>query len=204
KAKDLIRDFREALTNLGFWQITLVICLIFGGYIAFLSGTSVLFVVEFGMSKAVFPFIQAAILGGWVAGSLGLKRAIGRFGILNIKKSGIALCVLGAVILGLTTLLTPRDGYLLTLGMVFYAFGANWIIGLYFPEGMEILPHIKGITASLLTSARLLIAALIVGLTSALYNGTVCPLSITVIGTVVIFLPTLLFYERRRVINSAT
>jgi DHA1 family bicyclomycin/chloramphenicol resistance-like MFS transporter len=202
KAKDLLRDFREALTNLAFWQITLVICLIFGGYIAFLSGTSVLFVVEFGMSKSVFPFIQAAILGGWVAGSLGLKRAIDRWGILNIKKSGIALCVVGAVILGLTTLLTPRDGYLLTVGMVFYAFGANWIMGLYFPEGMEILPHIKGITASLLTSARLLIAALIVGLTSALYNGTIYPLSIVVIATVVIILPTLLFYERRRMVRS--
>ena len=201
KAKELIRDFKEALTNLAFWQITLVICLIFAGYIAFLSGSSVLFVVEFGMSKAVFPFIQAAVLGGWVAGSLGLKRAITRFGILKIKKSGVALCVIGAVILALTTIFTPRDGYLLTIGMVFYAFGANWIIGLYFPEGMELLPRIKGITASLLTSARLLVAALIVGLTSSLYNGTVYPLSIVVIGTVVIFLPTLLFYERRRVVK---
>ena len=82
--------------------------------------------------------------------------------------------------------------------MMLYAFGANWIIGLYFPEGMEILPRIKGITASLLTSARLLIAALIVGLASALYNGTIYPLAAIIFGTIVVILPTLIMYEKQR------
>jgi MFS transporter, DHA1 family, multidrug resistance protein len=204
KPKAVLRDFKEALTNLAFWQLTMVICLLFAGYIAFLSGSSVLFVVEFGMSKSIFPLIQAAILGGWVAGSLALKRSIQKWGILKIKKFSLALCIVGGVILALTTLLTPRDGYFLTIGMVIYAFGANWIIGLYFPESMEILPHIKGIAASLITSARLLIAALVVGMTSALYNGTVYPLSIVFLATVVISVPTLILYERKRLVVSQT
>jgi len=82
--------------------------------------------------------------------------------------------------------------------MVIYAFGANWIIGLYFPESMEILPDIKGITASLLTSARLFIAALVVGMSGTLYNATVYPLSAIVLGTLALMLPTLFFYERRK------
>jgi len=97
-----------------------------------------------------------------------------------------------------STLLAPRDPYLLTLGMVIYAFGANWIIGLYFPESMEILPEIKGIAASLLTSARLFIAAVVVGLSGTLYNGTIYPLSAILLGTTVLILPTLFFYEKRK------
>jgi len=202
--KSILKDFKRAFTSLPFWQLTAVTSLVFAGYIAFLSGTSVLFVVEFGMSKAVFPFIQGAILGGWVAGSLLLKRSIKKWGIPKIKRAGIALCLMGGIVLALITLFSPRDAYLLTAGMVIYAFGANWIIGLYFPESMEILPDIKGITASLLTSARLFVAALIIGLSSALYNATIYPLSAIVLGTIVLILPTLFFYERRKNYSVST
>ena len=74
----------------------------------------------------------------------------------------------------------------------------TWLIGLYFPESMEILPDIKGITASLLTSARLLIAAVVVGFSGALYNATIYPLSAIVVGTTVLILPTLFLYEKRK------
>jgi DHA1 family bicyclomycin/chloramphenicol resistance-like MFS transporter len=196
--KSILASFKEAFCCLPFWQLTLVTSFLFAGYIAFLSGTAVLFVVEFGMSKAVFPFIQAAILGGWVAGSLLLDRVVAKWGNLKIKKAGMVLCVLGGLELVLTAFGAPRDPYFLTFGMVLYALGANWIIGLYFPEGMEILPHIKGIAASLLTSARLLIAALVVGLASSLYNATAYPLIFIVLGTLVYILPTLILYERKK------
>lgn len=202
KFSSILKDFKQALSNLAFWQLTMVISLLFSGYIAFLSGTSVLFVVEFGMSKVLFPFIQAAILGGWVLGSLLLNRAIRKWGIPKVKQAGIALCIAGGIVIALGALIAPRDPYTQTFGMVLYALGANWIIGLYFPEGMEILPNIKGITASLMTSARLLGAALIVGMTSALYNGTIYPLAGTVIATIAIILPTLIYYEKRRSAQS--
>jgi MFS transporter, DHA1 family, multidrug resistance protein len=204
KMKSVLADFKQAFTSLPFWQLTIGTSILFAGYIAFLSGTSVLFVVEFGMSKAIFPFIQAAILGGWVVGSLFLNRSIAKWGIPKIKKAGLILCVAGALELALVTLLSPRDPYLLTVGMVLYAFGANWIIGLYFPEGMEILPNIKGITASLLTSTRLLIAALVVGMTSALYDSTVYPMTAVVVGTIIVILPTLMLYEKRKGLTPAT
>ena len=86
--------------------------------------------------------------------------------------------------------------------MMLYAFGGNWVIGLYFPEGMEILPRIKGITASLMTSARLLIAAFVIGLTSALYNATIYPLAAVIFGTILIMMPTLILYEKRRAVRA--
>ncbi len=198
RIKTMLRDFKRAFTSLPFWQLTAVTSLLFAGYIAFLSGTSILFILEFGMSKAVFPFIQGAILGGWVAGSLVLNRSVAKWGIPKIKRAGIGVCIAGALMLALATLLTPRDPYFLTVGMVVYAFGANWLIGLYFPESMEILPEIKGIAASLLTSARLFIAAVFVGFSGAIYNSTVYPLSAILLGTTVLILPTLYFYEKRK------
>ncbi len=202
RISSILNDFKQAFSNLAFWQVTTVISLLFAGYISFLSGTSILFTVEFGMSKNLFPFIQAAILGGWVMGNLLLNRAIAKRGIAKVKRAGVGLCIIGGIIIAIGTLIAPRDPYSQTLGMILYALGANWIIGLYFPEGMEILPRIKGITASLLTSARLLIAAIIVGMTSALYNGTIYPIAGTVLGTIVVILPTFIYYEKRRSVKS--
>ncbi|MBI2742687.1 MAG: MFS transporter [Chlamydiales bacterium] len=198
KVKAIATDFKLALTSLAFWQITLMISFVFAGYIAFLSNTSVLFVLELGVSKAAFPFFQAAILGGWVVAGLLLNRIIAKWGTIKIKRAGTLLFAIGGVAIAIAALVAPRSAYLLTSGMVVYAFGANWLIGLYFPEGMEILPNIKGITASFMTSARLLIAAFVVGLTSALYNATIYPLAILIFGTVAFVLPLLISYERRR------
>jgi MFS transporter, DHA1 family, multidrug resistance protein len=202
QVKSILKDFSQAFRCLAFWQLTLVISLLFAGYITFLSGSAVLFVVEFGMSKTIFPFVQGALLGGWVLGSLFLNRSIAKWGNLKVKKLGTLLCALGGLGFTVASLIAPRDPYLLTSGMVIYAFGANWIIGLYFPEGMEILPHIKGVTASLITSMRLFLSAAILGVTSYLYNATIYPLTIVVFATIVLILPTLFLYERRRIAKA--
>lgn len=203
EGKQIARDFGRALSNKQFWQLTMIGCLIFAGYITFLSGTAVLFVVEFGMSKAIFPFYQAAILIGWVAGSLLISRALKKWGAPKVKKIGTTFFVIGGIELALATLLAPENPTLLTLGMVLFAFGGNWMVGLYFPESMEVLPDIKGITSSLLTSARLLISAAVVGLGAALYNRTVYPLALIVLGTVVVTLWLQIAYERKRAAQTA-
>jgi DHA1 family bicyclomycin/chloramphenicol resistance-like MFS transporter len=196
KVKSILLDFKKAFSSKLFGQLTLVMCILFSAYIAFLSGSAILFVVEFGMSKTIFPFVQAAILGGWVVGSLTLEKAISKWGIFSVKKAGIALSALFGLVAVLLALLFPRNPYLLTTAMTFYAFGANWVIGLYFPEAMEILPDIKGITSSLMTSARLLVASITVGIVGYTYNGTIYPLAIVIGLTIAIILPTLFLYEK--------
>lgn len=196
ESKKTLGDLKQMLSSLPFWQLTLAMSLPFAGYITFLSGTAVLFVVEFGMSKEVFPLIQALLLGGWVAGSLCLKKSLAKWGAPAIKRSGILLSAIGGVVLAAATWLTPESPGFVTGGMIFFAFGANWIIGLYFPEGMEVFPDNKGMAASILTSARLCIASAVLGLSSFLYNQSIYPLSFIVLATIGITIPILLSYER--------
>lgn len=66
--------------------------------------------------------------------------------------------------------------------MVPYAFGFIWVQTPYVSEVMELMPEIKGIAASLLTSARLLITAGVVGLSGLLYDGTIIPLTFLLIA----------------------
>lgn len=194
----ILRDFKRSCSSLAFWQVTVILSLIFAGYIAFLSGSAVLFVMELGVSKQMLPFFQLAILAAWLVASLTNHKALQWWGYKRLKIVAAMLIALGGLSLMGFAWLAPHNPYLPTVAMVFFAFGANWINGLYFPEGMEIFPDIKGVTASLLTSCRLLISAGVVGLASVMYNGTIYPLAATIAAVIVIILPTILCYERAR------
>lgn len=198
KVKKIINDFTLAFTSVAFWQLTTITSLLFAGYLVFLSVTAVLFVVEFHVSKTLFPFYQAAVLGGWVVASFTCNRALAKWGSQKIKKIGTAITMIGGVGFILSALLFSNDPNILTSGMVLYGFGCNWMISLYFPESMEILPDIRGVTASLLTSARLLITALIVGLAGILYNATIYPLMFLMAVIIVAVLSTVFAYERKK------
>lgn len=198
------KDFKEAFTCLPFWQLTFILSLMFAGYLVFLSGTSVLFVVEFGMSKKMFPFFQGALLVAWLVGSLTCMPAIARWGVNKLKKVGAACIIAGGAGLALSAYISPENPYFLTLGMIFYTFGCNWMVAFYFPEGMELLPSIKGVTASLLTSARLFFGALIVGFTSWLYDGTIYPIVGMILTILAVILPIIWYYEKARRFIPAT
>lgn len=198
QTKKILSNFKKVFLSIPFWQTTLIFSLLFAGYLAFLSVISVLFVLEFGVSKQFLPFFQAALLGAWLVANLLSKTCITIWGALKTKTISTLLVLLGGVGLLLVALLAPQNPYLLTSAMVSYTFGTCWILVLYFPEGMEIFPEIKGITASLLTSARLLITAVVVGIAGKLYDSTVYPLIGIVGGIIVLTVVTILFYEKNR------
>jgi MFS transporter, DHA1 family, multidrug resistance protein len=192
------RDFKRAFMCIPFWQTTSIVSLLFAGYIMFLSGAAVLFVVELGVSKEALPFYQAANLGAWLLASLTCTRAMARWGNDKLKRIGTLLILIGGILMVASAFIDPMNPYLPTIGMLVYSFGSNWVQGLYFPEGMETLPDIKGVTASLLTSARLLISAAVVGIASQLYDGSIYPLVGVIAGIIALTLPLIAMYERQR------
>lgn len=196
--QQLRRDYIRAFSTPAFWQITLVVSLMFGGYVAFMSSAAIVFPLDLGVSKTVFPFFQAAVLIAWLCGSLSFSRALKTFGIPKMKVIGVGLSVIAVSCLVIFATLAPTNPYAITIPMVVYAFGANWIQSIYFPEGIEALPDIRGISASLLSSTRLLITALLVGIASYFYDDSILPVVYVIAGSMLVIFPTLLLYERGR------
>jgi DHA1 family bicyclomycin/chloramphenicol resistance-like MFS transporter len=194
----ILSAFKQASLSLPFWQLTIIVSLLFAGYLAFLATISVLFVIELGVSKQALPWFQGALLGAWLVASLTSPSIIRKWGNFKVKILGMGCVLTGGLGLGCAAWLTPQNPYLLTLPMFIYTFGVNWTQGLYFPEGMEILPDIKGITASLLTSARLLITACLVDLGSHFYNDTIYPIATIIVGSIFVILFLMIFYEKSK------
>jgi DHA1 family bicyclomycin/chloramphenicol resistance-like MFS transporter len=192
----LSSDFRRALKSLPFWQMNLTISLLFGGYLAFLSISSVLFVVEFRVSKSIYPYFQGAVLGGWLLASLSGSRVIHVWGVQKAKRAGLVILGMSIFCFLVAAWLAPRNPYWLTLCMVSYAFGYNWIQTPYFGEVMNLMPEIKGVIASLVTSSRLLFAALIVAVAGKYYDKSILSFSSVLIGIACIVGPLIVLRER--------
>lgn len=198
KPREVASSFLKVLQSIPFWQTTCVVSLVFAGYLAFLSCISVLFVLEFGVAKTSLPYFQASLLGSWVLASLGYKRAINRWGQKRIKLAGTIVFLVGGIGFIAAVFFAPKNPYLLTMPMLFYSFGANWVQGLYFPEAMELFEDNKGITASVLTSVRLLITACIVGVASHFYDATIYPIMVVILTITFVVYMTISSYEKRK------
>jgi len=164
----------------------------------------VLFVSNFGISKSFAPVFQVTILLTWTVAGLVLRKTLSALGNASMKKAGMMLCLSGALSFALISFLTPQNPYLLVGSFLPFIFGANWIFGLYFPEAMELLPEIKGVVASILTSIRLFIAAITVACTSVLYNTEIYPLTSVILAALAVILPCLISYEKKYGIKKET
>lgn len=161
----------------------------FSAFLVFLSTSSVLFVIEFKVKKSHFPFYQSSLLLAYLLASLTCSLIIKRFGITFLKKLSIISVIISCLLLVLVTLISPTNAFLLTASMLPYGCGFIWVQTPYVTEVMELLPNIKGISASILTSLRLLITAMVVGLTAKFYNATIVPTVVSIcLVTFLIFL----------------
>lgn len=196
--KKIAANFWRALTNLALWQTIMIVSLLFAGYLTFLSTISVLYVDSLEVRIEQLPVYQAAILFSWLLGGISLNRMLSLLGKERVKALGTKLVAIGGVSFIVVGFFLPLNAELQTLTMMLYTLGFNWTQSLYFPEGMEIMPEIKGIAASILTSTRLLVTASIVGLSSSCYNGTIYPLVLVLFFVLATCLPTIFLYNRRR------
>mgnify|MGYP001226054279 CR=1 FL=1 len=174
--RTILSDFAKAMTCFKFWAPTIIVSCIFAGYLSYISYTSLLFVNNLGVSRALYPVYQASVLISFVCASLSANKIINRKGVEELKRYGLMFLSLGGVIFMISAGFYPEHYNLFHIGMVIYSFGAGWLIGPFFTESMEALPNIKGVTASLVTSFRLLFTAVFIGVISALFDGSILPL----------------------------
>lgn len=88
--------------------------------------------------------------------------------------------------------------------MIPYGTGFIWIQTPYVTEVMELMPDVKGIAASILTSLRLLITAGVVGIVAKHYNATITPTTIAIVSISLIIVIIVLSYEmaKRKILKN--
>ncbi|STX29738.1 major facilitator superfamily (MFS) transporter [Legionella beliardensis] len=195
--KGILSDFARAMRCFRFWAPTILVSSIFAGYLSYISYSALLLVNDFGVSKAIFPFYQATALIAFLCASLTANRMIKQVGVNRMKRYGMSLLGFGGISFIILSLVWPSQYQLFHSAMLIYSFGAGWLIGPFFTESMEVLPDIKGVTASLVTSFRLLFTACFISVVSSFYTSSPKPLIVGFIFLFVLGAITLFFYQTK-------
>ena len=197
-AQAIFKDFKRVSVSLQFRQLTAVISLLFAGYLMFLSTASVFFVVALGIKKTIFPLYQGAQLAAYLIASLTCGKAMSRWGSKTVKLAGIIAAVLGSAGLLLGAYIFPESPLFLTAAMLPFSFGFIWAQTPYVTEIMELFPDIKGISASVLTSARLMITATVIGTAAVSYDRTIFPTAVIALALVIVICWSSYSYEKEK------
>ncbi len=185
------QDFMRICRNKSFWQLNLIISLLFTVYISFLSISPVLFMIGFGIAKDVYPLFQGTIIAAWLVASLGAEAMLERLGEHGMKKLGSTCLVASLILFILCLAFAARNPLLLTASLSIFALGFNWVQTPCFIEIMNIMPDLKGSVSALITSIRLLLSALAVALVGALYNGSIASFAYIFFAAMAVILPIL-------------
>jgi len=193
-----LENFVKVIKNLDFQKLTIIISVVFAGFLCFLSTSAVLFVLEFNVLKSTYPYYQCSLLVTYLIASLYSTKLMNKFGVLFIKKIGLLSIILASSLLVTVTFLSPANPILLTIAMIPYGAGFIWIQTPYITEIMELVSDVKGIAASILTSSRLFITAGVIEIVARYYNATIIPTTIAVVSISIILIIIVISYEKSK------
>ncbi|CAH0540341.1 multidrug effflux MFS transporter [Vibrio marisflavi] len=172
RVKAIGGNYLTVLKSSEFWANTIVTTMIFAGYMVFVSNMSLIFVDKLGVHKAHFPFYQFSLLIAFVIASVNSGRLIDWFGLNKMRNLGYIVLIASALFMWAMPVSWQQDPLIVTAVMVVYSFGAGICIGIFFTRSMEAVPNQTGVSASLVTSIRLALVAIIIDISSDMYDGT--------------------------------
>lgn len=183
------------VSSFDFWQMALIVGFLFSGYIAFLSGTSMLFVSEYHLNPNLLPFFQALALLGWLVGNISFGFFQKKWGLMKLKRAAMFFLVFGILVFSIDVFFLPNRCLLLSATMSLFSFAASWIVCIYQSIGMKIFADFTGIVSSFLTSWKLFLSFVILMVVEKSYDHTIFPIYILIVLVVIGTVSTALRYD---------
>lgn len=178
-ARNLLRSAREVLSNRQVMLCTLVLTLGFAQMFALLSSSQQLFGETYGRAETFTKwFALMALLSG--IGTVFNARYVMRYGMRRIACSAYAMQVVSSTLALLLVASGALQGDAAFYGFFIWAVSVFIMAGVTFGNlnalAMQHMPHLAGMTASVVAALSSLGAVLIAAPVGLAYNGTPLPI----------------------------
>ena len=157
--------------------------LCWAGIFAFLSGSPFVFIEFYGVSADRYGFYFALSAAGLVAGSLGNKWLLRRFGSSHVLRAGFAIVLLGGAIQFAACLLQWGGPMAIMIGFMIYLSGQSIVMPNAMAAAMEPVAHMAGSGAALIGVVQMICGSVAGYAVNALYDGTPTPMGAVILAT---------------------
>lgn len=164
--------------------VTVAVCA-YAGIFSFISGSSYVLIEVVGLGPELYGMCFAAVVLGYMAGSLLAGRLARRVGIDGLIRGGGALCALGGAGGLALALAVPASVASVVGPMAVFMLGAGFALPAANAGAIGPFPEKAGLASALMGFSQLALAALLGIVLGEIYGGTALPMmaSLALVGT---------------------
>ncbi len=182
----MAQNYQKLFYDARFVMLSLVTSLCSSVYMSFITCAPFLYMKSFALQDTVYALHQSAIIACYSLISL-FSGALARyFGYKWCIISGTIIATAGALLLFITSVVTPSFPFLITLSMVILIIGEAIYQTVIFNTSISIFPQIKGTASSAVNFIKSLVTAMFIWITSYIYNGHAMSIALLILFLVIL------------------
>ncbi|WP_045095438.1 multidrug effflux MFS transporter [Legionella fallonii] len=200
----ITKNYGIVLTSFRFMASSFICYLSFSGFVVFISNLSLIFIDYLGVSKTSYGFYQASAPAAFAVFSFLSIWIIGYLGTEKTKIIGLITASIGAMFLMLAASTEPQP-LLICAAMIIFSAGITLAAPIYGTESANVYPEMRGIATGMSNALRHTIVAGIVGIGSYSFNGSIKPVALLIISSMVIVVSlawALIIQEKRPLVQA--
>ena len=177
----LSSDYIRLLTQRVFIGYALPIAFTFGALFAFITAAPFIFIEHLGVATQHYGLYYAAIVLTYFFASLAANRIVGRFGVELLLRVSLMIGVISGIVI-LAVVFVHETPIALTVAISIGTFGLGFLFATAPVRALSASTTQRGLSAALLGSLEMGVAALAALAVGFFYNGTTWPLALTFAG----------------------
>lgn len=179
--KNVLFDYMLIARNQQFMLNTAIMSFMYASFLIYLSNLSLIFITHMKMSEKMFVYYQSVTMTAYVIGSMSATKAIEILGLKKARNFGSMLAIFGTGMLFMVALFFSSNPNLISGTFALISLGCALSMGVYFVNAVEPFPTMNGKAMAMGISLRQLFTSLIIMISSAFFNGSIMPVSISAI-----------------------
>ena len=193
----LIADLATLVRTRSYIGWVLAITFGYSGIFTFISGSSFVLIGTLGLDPARYGLAFAAVVLGYIVGTLAAGQVMSRLGLERTALAGAAICVVGGVAMALLAWGATPSVVALLFPMALYLAGCGLMLPISQAGAIAPFPTMAGSASSLLGFTQMTVAAGVGAVVGRLHDGTARPMAGFVLAAGVLALLSLTCLVRR-------
>jgi Bcr/CflA subfamily drug resistance transporter len=170
--KNVFYSYYAIIKNKYFMLSTIILCVIYGGLIAWLTMGPLLITEGYHYSPLVFGAFQALVFGAFIGGNMLVKKAMNVFSINKIIIIGLLLTLLGSFSAVFVSYFYAQNVSLFVIALMIFSFGAALKYGILQRVAVEASNEPMGLRMAIFSSCLGISGVLSSAIASCIYNNS--------------------------------
>lgn len=174
---EIVKDYTQLVTQKEFMLLAAIPNMLVSAYLTFVGSAAFYYINTSSLSYFQFAAHQGLIVITFSLTSFYAGKVVNWLGPKKAVNIGLLQTTISAMLLMLFAYGWPDEPILITMAMCLFAMGCAFPMSVTVAQSLEVVPDLKGTSASFIMSSRLLLSSAAIALTGVFFDGSMRPVA---------------------------